>query len=53
MRTLSKPKPPKQKGKTEEQSKNIGEKKEVKTQSKKIAKTVFNDPFRYKMYKCY
>ncbi len=47
MRSLSKPprvKPPPQ------QVKNQGEKKDgVKVQSKKVVKTVFNSPFRYKM----
>lgn len=44
MRSLAKPM------KNKQHQKKEGEKKESKPTSKKVVKTVFNSPFRYKMY---
>jgi hypothetical protein len=50
MRTLSKPQKPKPAQQTN--PKDAGERKDNK-QSKKVMKTVFHSPFRYKMYNQY
>ncbi len=50
MRSLSKPPKPKPNAQNKEEQKEGLDKKNPKAQSKKVLKTTFYSPFRYKMY---